>query len=248
VIRPYEFTSEYPGCPESVRLARRMVARVLGGWPAADAAVLAVSELATNSVRWSRSGHADGTYLVQVAVTPVTSAVVFVADRGIGRTFETDGLDGGRGLQIVASIAQAWGIARPGCGAWTGATVGEQRTAAELAAPRGGTCTWFRVGWDVPGGALSQTQRGAGTGAWPEVMERAGWRCECAGACGRPHRCPAEHAAGHPLHLVPVWPASEPVAARLPAAALVALCADCHAGMARGALRTADTMRPSPAS
>jgi hypothetical protein len=57
--------------------------------------------------------------------------------------------------------------------------------------------------------------------------------------CGRSHRCPAEHAAGHPLHLVPVWPATPATAAYLPAAALLALCPGCRTGADRRAAREA---------
>jgi hypothetical protein len=39
---------------------------------------------------------------------------------------------------------------------------------------------------------------------WTAVMERAGWRCECRGQCGRPHsnrdgRCSYEHGGRHRL-------------------------------------------------
>jgi len=233
MIRPREFSAEYPPCPESVRPARQMVTQVLGGWPSADGAVLAASELAANAVRWSGMG----TYLVRAVVTPVTCAVGYVADRGGrgGRPAAAD-LEGGRGLQIVAAIAQAWGIARPGVGTWTGGAAGEPRAAAELARKLGGTCTWFRTGMEAAAGAPPAEATPDGT--WLAVMERSGWRCECTGLCGRNHVYPAEHAPGSPLHAVPVWPGiSEASAARLPAAALAALCMDCHiGGMADGPL------------
>lgn len=42
------------------------------------------------------------------------------------------------------------------------------------------------------------------TGRWREVVDRAGGRCECRGACGRKHspegRCTREHSETAPLH------------------------------------------------
>jgi serine/threonine-protein kinase RsbW len=238
MIRPCTFTREYPGIPQSVGDTRRFAAAVLGGCPAADAAVLAVSELATNAIRWSRSGSLDGTYVLKAVITPITSAVVYVADLGghghtAGRDFDEGG---GQGLRLVAAAAAAWGIGRAGCGGWSGGVAGEPSEAAALARARGGTCAWFRVDWrPVP--AVGQPARPA----WDEVLDRAAWRCECAGACGRPHRCQTEHSHTHLLHLMPVWPAGAAEAARLPAAALVAMCPTCQDGAARqAALENAD--------
>ena len=49
------FTAVYPGRPDQVRHARQAVARHLAGCPAADDAVLIVSELASNAVLHSAS-------------------------------------------------------------------------------------------------------------------------------------------------------------------------------------------------
>jgi serine/threonine-protein kinase RsbW len=49
------FTGTYPGRPDQVRNARREVARCLAGCPAANDAVLVVSELASNAVLHSAS-------------------------------------------------------------------------------------------------------------------------------------------------------------------------------------------------
>lgn len=230
MIRTVEHTREYPGHPETVRSVRHLVAGLLGGWPSADDAVLAASEAAGNAVRWSRSGERDGSYLVRVVVTPLTQAVVYTVDRGCraGHVAAGEG-DGGRGLRLIAHLAQAWGIARPGCGAWAGETAGEPQTAAGLATLRAGTCVWFRVGWQPAGRPAAEPPVRAA------VLERAERRCECRGVCGRSHRgrCVAEQAEGRPLHLVPVWPAAEAVAAHLPAAVLVALCGDCDTAAVR---------------
>jgi len=85
------------------------------------------------------------------------------------------------------------------------------------------------------------------------VIAAAAGRCECAGACGRPHirlgegRCEAEDSILAPLHAVPRDLAVPPgLAVRLPAAELTAMCDRCHelaqriAGRARRAARPAD--------
>lgn len=77
------------------------------------------------------------------------------------------------------------------------------------------------------------------TGLWREVIDRAGGRCECRGACGRKHRddpagrCTREHAETAPLRAVPREPATTRAAASLPASAMHALCGPCHDTTAR---------------
>lgn len=77
------------------------------------------------------------------------------------------------------------------------------------------------------------------TGLWREVIDRAGRRCECRGACGRKHkddpagRCTRENADTAPLHAVPREQATTRLAAALPAEALHALCGPCHDTTAR---------------
>lgn len=77
------------------------------------------------------------------------------------------------------------------------------------------------------------------TGLWREVIDHAGGRCECRGACGRKHRddpvgrCTREHAETAPLHAVPREPVTTRLAAALPAEAMHALCGPCHDTTAR---------------
>jgi hypothetical protein len=77
------------------------------------------------------------------------------------------------------------------------------------------------------------------TGLWREVIEHAGARCECRGACGRKHRddpasrCTRENTDTAPLHAVPREPLATRLAASLPAEAMHALCGPCHESTAR---------------
>ena len=77
------------------------------------------------------------------------------------------------------------------------------------------------------------------TGLWREVIDRAGGRCECRGACGRKHkddpagRCTRENTETALLHAVPREPVTTRAAVSLPASAMHALCGPCHDTTAR---------------
>jgi anti-sigma regulatory factor (Ser/Thr protein kinase) len=115
------------GRAERARVAREFVGAVLGpGHPCGDVAVLLVSELFGNSVRYSRSGAPGQT--VTVAVTTGGGMVrVEVADRsgpGAPELRPAGGdVEGGRGLGLVAALTARWGWRRR----------------------RGRTVTWFEL-------------------------------------------------------------------------------------------------------
>ncbi|MFI0962943.1 hypothetical protein ACH4S8_16305 [Streptomyces sp. NPDC021080] len=92
----------------------------------------------------------------------------------------------------------------------------------------------------------------AAVGTWRPVMEAAGHRCQCVGACGNEHaksdgRCPREHDGytskhGHRIRLIaaPADPLTPPVkAAALPTSELRAWCPQCHTAVARS-VRTSE--------
>jgi hypothetical protein len=84
-----------------------------------------------------------------------------------------------------------------------------------------------------------------GQATWTQVMDRAGYRCQCSGQCGRPHaksegRCPQSH--GHytgrhdNAHLMAApkdYTPSTYEAARTPTGELMAWCTACHDGTRR---------------
>ncbi|HTW03758.1 MAG TPA: ATP-binding protein [Streptosporangiaceae bacterium] len=106
------------GRAERARAARSFVGEVLGsGHPCRDAAILLVSEVFSNSVRYSGSGAEGET--VTVAVRAGEGIVrVEVTDRAGPGTPELHPADrdaeGGRGLQLVAALAARWGSRRRG--------------------------------------------------------------------------------------------------------------------------------------
>jgi serine/threonine-protein kinase RsbW len=121
----------FPGEAGQVGAARRLVAGLLDGCPAAGDALVCVSELATNAVLHSRSGRPGGRFSVCVALQP-GSVRVAVADEGgpwrqqrtsAGRNGDRRNGDrqsgdgqSGRGLLIVRALASRWGRDEGGAG------------------------------------------------------------------------------------------------------------------------------------
>ncbi|MFB7761478.1 hypothetical protein [Streptomyces xiamenensis] len=94
---------------------------------------------------------------------------------------------------------------------------------------------------------------------WKAVMRAAGWRCQCRGACGQPHkkgdgRCTHEHGKYASKRRAPVRLTAAPAdpaitgiaAARLPRGELAAWCPGCL-DQARRAARKAAASAPDPA-
>jgi serine/threonine-protein kinase RsbW len=108
VVRQAE--CKFEGDAAQVRAARRFVTGFLSGdWPDGDAAVLLASELAANAVLHSLSGRPGGKFTVRAAMKPGEYLWVEVEDEG--GTWVTRDADGerGRGLDIVAAVADEWG-------------------------------------------------------------------------------------------------------------------------------------------
>lgn len=117
----------FPAEPGSVRGARHAVRGALGSWgldaAVGDLAVLLVSELVTNSLRYASGpigvrlarSHPDGDLLLAGSPPTTPGLLVEVSDplpdppteRSAGPDDE-----GGRGLQLVACSARRWGTRR----------------------------------------------------------------------------------------------------------------------------------------
>lgn len=113
-----------PGRISYCPCARAMTRAALGGNPRiTDAAELVVSELFSNGCRHTRSGSVNGTLDIGVSTLATGLTLVSVADEGTGprpglidapRVPRRDGRDllnrcTGRGLHLVASVADDWG-------------------------------------------------------------------------------------------------------------------------------------------
>ncbi len=92
-VPPRAFTRSFPARPDQVGEARAFLCAALEGCPAADDAVLCVSELAANAVLHSDSRKAGGTFTVRAEVHPGDYLWVEVEDNG-GRWHQHAHADG----------------------------------------------------------------------------------------------------------------------------------------------------------
>jgi serine/threonine-protein kinase RsbW len=105
---PLVWSRTFPAAAAQIGEARRFLAGILDDLPAADDAVLCLSELATNATVHSRSRD-DGHFTVRVERHDQHLRVA-VRDQGGPWSQPTAPNDQhGRGLLIVSSLATTWG-------------------------------------------------------------------------------------------------------------------------------------------
>jgi len=128
--RAISFECSYPGTADQPHQVRADLEKVAREFPLADELVLLASELATNAILHSRSGHPDRWFTVRAVLYPGDYAWVEVADLGGAWAWAGPDEEHGRGLAIVAAVAGAgnWGI--------------DGDAAARVA--------WFRLDWPRP--------------------------------------------------------------------------------------------------
>ena len=130
------FRECFTGHPEQVARARHFVAAALAGCPAAADAELLASELATNAVQHSATGH-GGTFIVAISHAPGRVRVT-VTDGG-SATFPAvavaaeELVTSGRGLLLVDCLAERWGYA------------GGPDQPGESRVPAAGGAVWFEL-------------------------------------------------------------------------------------------------------
>lgn len=117
-----QWSRRFAGSPVQVAQARRFARMVLTDRPALQSAELVVSELATNALRFSSSGLADGWFVVELTKEPslIRIAVVDLGGPGEPRVapFGEDSTEheSGRGLYTVACLVKQWGWEPAGTG------------------------------------------------------------------------------------------------------------------------------------
>jgi hypothetical protein len=99
-ISPPTFSVTLPGAPASVPMARRLLREAMSDCPRADDLTLAVTELTTNAVLHSVSGH-GGSFTVRLRTAP-RWARLEVSDDGPAEGQPS--ASNGWGLRIVASV------------------------------------------------------------------------------------------------------------------------------------------------
>jgi serine/threonine-protein kinase RsbW len=121
------FEREYPGTADQPGQVRADLAQIARRCPVEEELVLLASELASNAVLHSRSGHPGRTFTVRAVLRPLDYVWVEVVDEGGAWTTDRHDDEHGRGLAIVDTVAGAdnWGI--------------EGDSASRVA--------WFRLNW-----------------------------------------------------------------------------------------------------
>ncbi len=125
-MQPLEalYAGVFPGIPEQIAKARGQVREFLDGCPAADDAVLIISELATNAALHSLSRN--GVFTVRVKRYG-TCVYLEVEDAG-GPWIPAPPDDRPHGLDIISKLARTWGVREsPGRIVWATVNFQEQR-------------------------------------------------------------------------------------------------------------------------
>jgi serine/threonine-protein kinase RsbW len=107
---PLAWSREFPARLDQVREARAFLHAALDGCPAADDAVLCMSELAANAALHSDSRKAGGTFTVRAEIH--RGSYVWIEVEDSGGSWNQHAHPDGRphGLDIVRAYAADWGI------------------------------------------------------------------------------------------------------------------------------------------
>ncbi len=99
----------FPATTTQIRESRQFLAGLLAGHPAADDAILCLSELATNATLHSRSREPGGSFRVGVERRGDQIRVEVTDEGGPWQQQAPADDQTGRGLLVVARLAQNWG-------------------------------------------------------------------------------------------------------------------------------------------
>lgn len=99
------FDRSYPGLVDQVARVRADLAPAALGCPVADDVILLASELVTNAILHSKSGHPERTLTVRATFYHEDYVWVEVVDQGGSWVIDDHDDEHGRGLSIVAAIA-----------------------------------------------------------------------------------------------------------------------------------------------
>ena len=102
----------FPGRQSQVRHARALMAALLGGFPAADDAILLISELAANACAHSASGTPGGTFTVRAEICPGAYVHAEVEDQGSRWDGDISAAEPPHGLYLLRQLSAGCGARR----------------------------------------------------------------------------------------------------------------------------------------
>jgi hypothetical protein len=105
-------TRAFPGHPSQVRQARSFLAGLLHGCPAADTAVLLISEIAANAVAYSASGRPGGTFTVRAELLPGVHIHAELEDQGGNWDGDISASECPHGLYLLRELSNDCGTRR----------------------------------------------------------------------------------------------------------------------------------------
>jgi anti-sigma regulatory factor (Ser/Thr protein kinase) len=121
---PLAWSRAFPATPVQTGEARRFLSGILSDFPAADDAILCLSELAANATVHSHSRKPGGHFTVRAQIRPGERLRVEVQDQGGSWTRAgtqpepSHDWPHGRGLVIVGRLAQDWGRSGDSATGW----------------------------------------------------------------------------------------------------------------------------------
>jgi anti-sigma regulatory factor (Ser/Thr protein kinase) len=116
---PQRHSKAFVAKPDQVGEARRFLAGILNGCPAAADAILVVSELASNCVVHSTSAERSGTFTVIAEIQDGEYVRIEARDDGGPWIPHEDTDDRPHGLDIVAALAPKSGVSGDPLTGWT---------------------------------------------------------------------------------------------------------------------------------
>ena len=107
---PWRCSRTFSATPDQVAQARQFVARFLAECPLMDDALLICSELATNAIVHSESRKSGGWFVLRIEVRDHDYIWLEVEDQGGRWSHDQRSDERGRGLEIVAMLADYWDV------------------------------------------------------------------------------------------------------------------------------------------
>jgi anti-sigma regulatory factor (Ser/Thr protein kinase) len=108
------WSQTFPASTDQAQHARRSLALLLDGFPAADDALLCLSELVTNAVLHSNSARPGGQFSIRATLADGRLRVEVTDQGGPWKQPGSRNPQGGRGFVIVNALAHAHGMSGDG--------------------------------------------------------------------------------------------------------------------------------------